>query len=383
MNLETFLEKKTLFYDKIDYDCIEKSWKIISKYITLPYVIHIVGTNGKGSTGRFIASFLDQLGFDILHYSSPHILFFNERIWINGANSTNNQLDEAHIALQSLLPKELLNQLTYFEYTTLLAFYLSSNRDYLVAEAGLGGEFDATNVIENDLTVLTTIGLDHQNFLGDTIKDITGTKARSCNNSMIISEQRYNEVYSYILELFKNNKDIYNFIDFQDSVDIDIYKDKLPLYLQNNLKTAIYVLKYLKLDFKRFTLPKLFGRFEYIKPNIIVDVGHNPLAASAIAQQLAKTNLKYILIYNSYKDKDYKKNIEILKPYIKKVFITDIQDDRIIDKHILENILKLEKIDVEYFNINNLDDKENYLVFGSFLVVEEFLKLYKGLEIGK
>jgi len=379
MNLESFLEKKTLFYDKIDYDCIEKSWNIISKHITLPYVIHIVGTNGKGSTGRFIGSFLDQLGFDILHYSSPHILVFNERIWINGKNSTDDQLDEAHNTLQSLLTKEMLYQLTYFEYTTLLALYLSSNRDYLVLEAGLGGEFDATNVVENDLSILTTIGLDHQNFLGDTIKDITLTKARSCNRAMVIADQKDKDVYGYILELFENTKDIYKFEDFQKTINIDLYKDKLPLYLQNNLKTAIFVLKYLKLDIKEFILPKLYGRFEYIKPNIIIDVGHNPLAASAIAQQLDKTNLKYTLVFNSYKDKDYKNNIEILKPYIKKVLIIEVKDDRIVDKNILKDIIKQNRIEVDCFNIDTLDEEEDYLIFGSFLVVEEFLKLYKGL----
>ena len=71
---------------------------------------------------------------------------------------------KAHHKLQSILTKELLEKLTYFEYTTLLALYLSDQEDYLVLEAGLGGEFDATNVVKNDLTIVTTLGLDHQNF---------------------------------------------------------------------------------------------------------------------------------------------------------------------------------------------------------------------------
>jgi dihydrofolate synthase/folylpolyglutamate synthase len=74
MTLSEFLNHKTMFYDKIDYTVIKKSWDILKKYIKTPYVIHIIGTNGKGSTGRFLASFLRQLGFDTLHYSSPLFL---------------------------------------------------------------------------------------------------------------------------------------------------------------------------------------------------------------------------------------------------------------------------------------------------------------------
>ena len=132
-----------------------QSWNILKHHITLPYVIHIVGTNGKGSTGRYLAHILYEKKYKVLHYSSPHILEFNERIRINGKDSTNEQLESAHIKLQKILPINILNKLTYFEYTTLLAFVLSDSLDYLVLEAGLGGEFDATNVVKNNLSLFT------------------------------------------------------------------------------------------------------------------------------------------------------------------------------------------------------------------------------------
>lgn len=163
-SLEEVLNHKTMYYDKIDFSIVKKSWDILSSQITLPFVIHIVGTNGKGSTGRFLAYYLNKKSFKTLHYSSPHILKFNERIWINAEDSSDEQLNFAHKKLQELLPLELLKLLTYFEYTTLLAIVLSDNLDYLVLEAGLGGEFDATNVVPNNLSLITTIDLDHQSF---------------------------------------------------------------------------------------------------------------------------------------------------------------------------------------------------------------------------
>ena len=82
LSLEAFLDLKTLYYDKIDFNTIKIAWEFVRLYVKLPYVIHIVGTNGKGSTGRFLASYLHQSNYKTLHYSSPHILKFNERIWI-------------------------------------------------------------------------------------------------------------------------------------------------------------------------------------------------------------------------------------------------------------------------------------------------------------
>ncbi len=95
-SLEEVLNHKTMYYDKIDFSIVKKSWDILSSQITLPFVIHIVGTNGKGSTGRFLAYYLNKKSFKTLHYSSPHILKFNERIWINAEDSSDEQLNFAH-----------------------------------------------------------------------------------------------------------------------------------------------------------------------------------------------------------------------------------------------------------------------------------------------
>ncbi|MEA3352276.1 MAG: bifunctional folylpolyglutamate synthase/dihydrofolate synthase [Campylobacterota bacterium] len=370
-----FLESKTLFYDKIDYDVIDKSYEILSSHIKLPYVIHLIGTNGKGTTGRFLASFLTQLDKTVVHYSSPHIIDFNERIWINGSNSTNKELNYAHKKLQQILPANYLEQLTYFEYTTLLAFVLSSEKDYIVLEAGLGGEFDATNVVTNDLTLLTTVDLDHQSFLGDTVEEITATKLRSCNNNLIIGHQINKEVYRVIEEQFKNLKSILKIEEFH--IDTAKYKDQLPQYLINNLKLSFSALKFLGFEADNFQLPKLEGRFHKLQENIILDVGHNRLAANEICKQLGKKEKKSILVYNSYKDKNYKEILTILMPVIKEVHIIKCDDERIVDRKDLEKVMDILGIEYKNFNMDKIDKDEEYLVFGSFSVVESFLKQFR------
>jgi dihydrofolate synthase/folylpolyglutamate synthase len=374
--LNEFLEHKTLYYDKIDFTIVESSWKILSTKINLPFVIHIVGTNGKGSTGRFLAHYLYKKEFKVLHYSSPHIMKFNERIWINGNDVSDENLELAHIFLQELFPLELLSKLTYFEYTTLLAFYLSKDFDYLVLEAGLGGEFDATNVVENNLSLITTIGLDHMSFLGNTVEEIAATKMRSADNKMLIGYQVFDSVlktaYKVKEQILKErNKNI----EIIEVKEFDKYElnNKFASYLKRNLHLVIECLHELKIpiDLKLFDDVPLFGRCQRILPNVTIDVGHNPLAAHVIAKEFEGE--KITLIYNSYKDKDYEEVLKILKPIISKIIIMPLDDKRIVEKNsLLEIIKQLNIINEESIKI---EENEEYLVFGSFLVVEKFLTL--------
>lgn len=373
ISLEKFLNHKTMYYDKIDFTIIKKAWNELSSKIKLPFVIHIVGTNGKGTTGRFLAHCLHKINKSVLHYSSPHINKFNERIWIEGSDISDEELTKAHLNLQKILSLELLEKLSYFEYTTLLALFYSNNKDYLVLEAGLGGEFDATNVIKNDISLITTIGLDHQDFLGDTIKDIAMTKMRACDKKMLLGHQVEKEVIKYA----KSFKDI----EFKNIKEhkFSYNKENLPYtsYLLKNLDLAIFALNELGLEFKEEYLKdlKFFGRFEEISSNIIIDVGHNPLAAGVLKKELQKKDKKVILIYNSFSNKDYEEVLKILKPVVKLVYIIDISDNRVVKTENLTKVCeKLNIISVD-FKEQNLSKNEDYLVFGSFLVVEEFLKI--------
>lgn len=375
-SLSEFLEFKTLYYDKIDFTCVKSSWELLSKKIKLPYVIHIVGTNGKGSTGRFLAHYLNKSKYKVLHYSSPHIIKLNERIWINGADVLDDALEKAHVFLQELYPLALLEKLTYFEYLTLLSFYLSKDCDYLVLEAGLGGEFDATNVVPNDLSLITTIDLDHQSFLGNTVEEIGQTKMRSVDKKMLLGYQVHDSVKQTALKVKEQiEKERNTSIEIEYVEDFEKYElnKKFATYLKRNLHLVIKCLEELNISINLdyFNDVELFGRCQKIRKNITIDVGHNPLAAKVLKEEFK--DKKITLIYNSYADKDYEEVLNILKPIINKIIIIELDDKRIVEKN---NLLKIiEKLNIMNKDIIEINDDEEYLVFGSFLVVEKFLYL--------
>jgi len=378
-NFKDFIEQKPLFYKEIDYTRVHNAYAIIKNKIKrAKKIIHIVGTNGKGSTGRTIAHLLHKKGYSVTHYSSPHILKFNERIWIDSKDISDAILEESHKRLYSLLKKKISDELTYFEYTTLLAFISAQNSDILVLEAGLGGEFDATSVGIRDLTIITPIGLDHQDFLGDTIDKIATTKINSIQKKVLLSFETPLEIKN-IAKKIADKKDAKYYFS-EDLIDeIEILKIKeackqvnINGYLIDNIITGISSLKLLNLkyDIDDLMTLKLFGRFYKIKDNITIDVGHNPLAAKAISQALG--HKKIVLIYNSLEDKDYISVLSILKNNIKRVEIISVDTPRILDKSKL--IKSLKNLNIDYSNFKSVDNLEEYLVFGSFFVVESFLE---------
>ncbi|MEO1928078.1 MAG: bifunctional folylpolyglutamate synthase/dihydrofolate synthase [Nautiliaceae bacterium] len=375
VRVNEFLNQKPLFYKKIDLQRMPKTYELIKDKLNLPPVIHIVGTNAKGSTGRFLAHTLLKRGFKVGHYTSPHIMEFNERIWLNGKNIDNETLEKIHRKLQKLLPKEIINSLSYFEYTTLLAVFAFEGLDYVIMEAGLGGEFDATNVFKKKISLITPIDFDHQSFLGNNIKEIATTKLKSIEKEAIIGKQPHKEVYEIAKKLHKK---IYNYLDFFNNEEIKTLKANFhcPKFLFDNYLLAMSFLKKENIpfsieDIKDLTLA---GRMQEIEKDLWIDVGHNPLAAKALLNSLPK---KVNLVYNTYNDKDYEEILKILKPKINKLYLIDVNNKRIEDKEkIKKTALKL-RIEVEEFK----DIKKPMLVFGSFSVVEEFLKKHPNLKV--
>ena len=382
MQLSEFLNKKPLFYKKIDLKRMPRTYRLIKNDIDIEPIIHIVGTNGKGSTGRFLAHTLLKRGFSVGHYTSPHILRFNERIWINGKDIDNQTLEEIHSRLQKLLPKEAIESLSYFEYTTLLAALAFEGLDYVIMEAGLGGEYDATNVFDKQISLITTIDKDHQNFLGDTIDKIALTKLNSIQNEAIIGKQLHNQLKIENEELsitnfakkIKPHAKIYDYLEFFEKDEIEKLKRdfKFAPFLFENYLLAMSFLKKNKIDFDINDLEDLTlkGRFESLEKDLWIDVGHNPLAAREIVKNLPS---KVNLVYNTYADKDYEEILKILKPKIKKLFIIDINNERIEKKEKIKKTASKLGIDTEEF----IKIEKPMLVFGSFSVVEEFLKWKK------
>ena len=376
--LNSFLESKPLYYKEIDHERIHIAYEILKPYIRRPKTVHIVGTNGKGSTGRIIAYLAYKSGVSAGHYSSPHILKFNERIWLNGTDVSDEILELAHQKLFAILGKEISNALSYFEYTTLLAFVVFENCDLMVLEAGLGGEFDATNVCDKELSVITPIGIDHQAFLGDSIEEIAATKIRSIQKKVLLAPQVYDEVVEVAKKISCNVGASLVFDQgTHKGYPCDVLKKIAKQkdwggYLIDNAMVALQALDILNIsyDINDLRSLELFGRFYQLADNIRIDVGHNPLAAQAIEKAL---DGKVVLIYNSLDDKDYEEVLRILKPKVKRVEIINIDSQRATTLEAIENALKTVGLPCSHFN-NIIEDDENYLVFGSFYTVEAFLK---------
>ncbi len=379
--LEKFLNAKPLYYDKIDYTRMPRVYEKIKSKFCVPKIIHLIGTNGKGTTGRFLASALYSLGFKTGHYSSPHILNFSERIWLNGEDVSDATLNSAHTQLLKILTKEDSDSLSYFEYTTLLAMWIYQDMDYVVLEAGLGGERDATAVFEKELTLVTPIDIDHQAFLGNTIKEIAQTKLNAVQKRAILANQKHEEVYEVAQDIsakrvvFFNRVNAYINIDDKEKIDDISAKLFLAQYLKDNLKLAISALNFLNISYEvqNFLDSRLFGRLSYVSDNIIVDVGHNTLAASSILKALEGE--KYILIYNSYRDKNYREILSILKPIISYIEIIKVNDKRAEEQGLLQETIQ--DLGIVHKIFNKVNKNKKYLVFGSFSVVESFLKIYR------
>jgi len=293
-------------------------------------------------------------------------------------------LEEAHQRLYAILGQEMSEALSYFEYTTLLAFVVFEECGLMVLEAGLGGEFDATNVCDKELSVITPIGIDHQAFLGEHIEEIAATKIRSIQKKALLAPQPYSEVVEVARKIASDvgatlvvahpaQQDEEGTHEGHPYKLQEIARAKgWPDYLVDNAAVAIQALELLDIPYDIDDLYdlELFGRFYPIRPNIRIDVGHNPLAAEAIVKAMAPDT---VLIYNSLDDKDYEAVLRRLKPKLKRVEIIPIDSQRATTLDAIENALNRVRLPYKMFD-GTIDKEEHYLVFGSFYTVEAFLK---------
>lgn len=381
MTFLSFLEQKPLFYDEIDYERMPKAFQSIAAHFRLPKMIHVVGTNGKGTTGRFLARMLLENNVRVGHYTSPHILHFNERIWLNGHDVDDTLLEAYHQKLLSWLDAKTAEALSYFEYTTLLAMAIFCDHcDYVVLEAGLGGEFDATNTFPKILSLITPIGMDHQAFLGSTIQCIATTKLNSVQTDFVLAKQYEAEVTKIAkkraktlhVKMFEPSK----LLDetTRHRIEHSAFEHGAASFLQDNFKTALCACRVLgfDIDLKTIVWEILPGRRQRVLPNVLLDVGHNVMAAEALLQTY--TGRKIHLIYNSYKDKDYRTILGILRPIIETVHVIPIESPRALEEAALYEVAN--DLSLPIFPLKTLDMSKEYVAFGSFSVAEAFLKGY-------
>ena len=268
--------------------------------------IHVGGTNGKGSTSHIISSILQEAGYKVGLYTSPHLKNFTERVRING-----EEISEKYVA--DFITKNTLflkkQQLSFFEMTVGLAFdYFASQKvDIAIVEVGLGGRLDSTNIISPEVSVITKIGYDHTQFLGDTLPEIAFEKAGIIKkNTPIVIGEKQKEVADVF---FKKALEMNATISFASDKKHDVETDLLGAYQKKNGTTAIHAIKALKgftvsdnqlqkglLNVVKNT--NLKGRWQILQvaPRVICDTAHNKEGLYYVMHQLASLPVKNLHI---------------------------------------------------------------------------------------
>ncbi|WP_297950356.1 bifunctional folylpolyglutamate synthase/dihydrofolate synthase [uncultured Campylobacter sp.] len=300
-----------------------------------------------------------------------------------GRDATDEELDFAHEFLQESLPAEFKDSLSYFEYLTLAAAVLFRDCDYCVIEAGMGGEFDATSSFGRTLSLFTPIGTDHLGMLGQNLEQIAHTKLITMDKEAILSDEM-SEVPLRIARQIAEQKGTHlrfaaELLSKSERAQIAEFcaHNNLPKFQISNLALALAAMKFLNLKFEISQLPplNLRGRMEVLAPNLRVDVGHNELAAQQVAREIIEIygGRKIVLIYNAFADKDVAAVLRTLAPVVERVEIFSYEvADREMAAEAITRELDALKIPHSPFR-GELRADEEYLVFGSFHLVENFI----------
>lgn len=300
-----------------------------------------------------------------------------------GRDATDEELDFAHEFLQESLPAKFKDSLSYFEYLTLAAAVLFRDCDYCVIEAGMGGEFDATSSFGRMLSLFTPIGTDHLGMLGQNLEQIAHTKLITMDKEAILSDEM-SEVPLRIAQQIAEQKGTHlrfaaDFLSESERAQIAEFcaHNNLPKFQISNLALALAAMKFLNLKFEISQLPplNLRGRMEILAPNLRVDVGHNELAAQQVAREITEIygGRKIVLIYNAFADKDVVAVLRTLAPVVERVEIFSYEvADREMAAEAITRALDAIKIPHSPFR-GELRADEEYLVFGSFHLVENFI----------
>ena len=395
-----FIEKSHKFGMRLGLENTFKLLELLGNPQDKLKFIHVAGTNGKGSVCSFISNTLKEQGYKVGLYTSPYLETFTERIRLNG-----NNIPEEDVARIITIMKEKIEQMasegsaypTEFEIETAMAFYYyyEQKADYVVLEVGLGGRYDATNVIKSPLaSVIVSISLDHIGVLGDTIGKIAYEKAGIIKEDSIAVVYKQNpEAEEVIKDVCKEKNTKYIEADFENLVikksdinsqvfDCTIMNEKFENmeirligdHQVNNAVLALTVIKVLKdernIEISEDSIRKGLlntkwpGRIEKIgdNPTFIIDGAHNEDGARSLAKALEKhfNGKKMTLLIGMLKDKDIDSVLEILMDKFDKVVTTIPDSDRAIDSEELKE--KIEKYVDDVVAIPKIEDAVKYVL---------------------
>ena len=387
------LKSHNKFHITLGLERIEKILKILNNPEKNYKVIHIAGTNGKGSTSKIINDILINAGYKTGLYTSPHIFDYEERISVNNEKISSYVFDKLINETDELAKKNGI-ELSEFELLTAAAFYyyFIKGVDYVVLETGLGGEFDATNVVKKpECSVITTIDYDHTERLGNTIEEIAKQKAgiikkgsrvviSPSNKGYQIIKEKADEVHSKLVELpnvkteFKNGKNIA--IINKKEYEFNL----LGAHQAQNLALALAAIKHLKIkdEIIAAALKNVYWRFrlEYDPVNnILIDSSHNPSGIKTLRDFLDDNfrDTPKTFFFGCLKNKDYKNMLKILKNKEDDLYFIEFNYPNSLKYDELDKKFKAKKYDFQSFK--EIQDIEGLKIFcGSIYMLGELFK---------
>ena len=360
------------------------------------YTIHVAGTDGKGSTVAFLRDALMSHGFKVGTLQSPHYITHLDRIRINNVNIPES-------IFLSILNKNysffIENDMSMFEmdYLIMCEYFKMEKVDFAIVEVGIGGRLDATNVVDNTkLSIITTIGYDHMELLGDTLEKICFEKCGIIkNNSKILIGHLNDECKKVVIdESRKHNAEYYELGDYIDLGDRRfIYEQqeyKITSYADYQLHNASLAIKAFDIvcddcdieidrDKLKYAIANSVwqNRFEIVKenPRVILDGAHNIHGVEALCKSFDKFNGSKCIVFSALKRKEYIKMVEMLKEHADELIITSFANYGVID---LEEFAEYNTcdsyIDAIDYAIKNYD---NILICGSLYFLSDVVLNYK------
>ena len=335
-------------------------------------IIHVGGTNGKGSTCHIISSILQEHGFSTGIFSSPHIYDFKERIKINS-----NYIDENFIVdfVNDNYEYILKSDLSFFEisFAISLCYFRLKKPEYSIIEVGLGGRLDATNIIKPLISIITNIGFDHKKFLGNNLVDIAKEKAGIIKNGVPVVIGESNTVLNNIFEstALRNNSKIY----YANKTNKIYETDLNGSYQNKNINTAVLAINNI-FSFKineAKTLngiknvkknTNLIGRWQTIKnnPKIIFDIAHNVNSLELIFKELESIKSEIKVVFGTLDKIDQLKCLEIFPKTIK-YYLCSPKTKRAMQVSKLSQ--KADKLKINYKSFNSVKSAYNNAVMDS------------------
>jgi dihydrofolate synthase/folylpolyglutamate synthase len=375
--------------------------------------IHIAGTNGKGSVSNMLASIFQEAGYKVGLYTSPHLKDFRERIRINGEMIPEEEVNHYY---QKLIAKSDEIKASFFEMTVVMAFayFRDKNTDIAIIETGLGGRLDSTNVLNADMSIITNIGYDHQQFLGDTLPEIASEKAGiiKAKKPVVIGQFLKETSKVFIEKSLELNAPIY-FSDYSsDTVEIidnkyfivnniKVYCPLLAHYQVENIRTVLNALDTYQVYYPDFEISEINvyngleniiqntgfqGRWQILQehPKVIADVGHNIDGIKMVLKQLSHEKFSHLrIVYGAVKDKDVNSILSILPKNNTSYYLCEPPISRKLPLQELHNFAINNYLTIEYENENPklsylkaLEDSQEedlILVLGSFFIVGEII----------